>query len=133
MLSWLKLKPTYLTGKADIEVVEAFAPEYTMNIVVNENDTIIQMPLIYYPGYEITAINIQTNEVYILDGENIDGLVSFTLNEGSYKVTSSYVGTMSRQISVIMFSISITITAIGLVFGIIERKREKKYVIQESK
>lgn len=127
------IDPTFLTGNANIEVVEAYAPTYTMNIEVLENETIIQMALIYYPGYEITATNLVTNEVIKLDGENIDGLVSFALNEGKYLVTTDFVGSSARKASVVWFSISLGVTALGLVYSIIERKREKKYVIQESK
>ena len=127
------INPTYLTGNAKINVELAYAPTYTMNIEVLENDTIIQMPLIYYPGYEITAKNITSNEVIKIKGENIDGLVSFALSEGQYVVTTDFVGTTARKISVVWFSISLGVTTLSLIYAIIERKKDKQYVIQESK
>ena len=127
------INPTYLTGNAKINVEVAYAPTYTMNIEVLENDTIIQMPLIYYPGYEITAKNITSNEVIKIEGENIDGLVSFALSEGQYVVTTDFVGTTARKVSVVWFSISLGVTTLSLIYAIIERKKDKQYVIQESK
>ena len=63
------------------------------------------MPLMYYPGYKITLENVETGEKIKLKGENIDGLISFTVNEGTYTVTTDYCGTPLRKASIVLTSI----------------------------
>ena len=71
-----------------------------------EEDSIIQLPLIYYPGYEITVKDENFNE-YKIDVKDIDSLISFNLKAGSYVVSTNYVGTPLRQVTIIYRTIAI--------------------------
>ncbi|MCI5744982.1 MAG: hypothetical protein MR270_01715 [Erysipelotrichaceae bacterium] len=117
----------------NVAVNEAFSPYYDFNVDLNNDGSIIQMPLIYYPGYEICATNTNTNEVITLRGENIDGFVSFTLDQGSYQITTNYVATTARKISYVWFLTSI-ITLSGMIIYacIFENKKEKKDANKKS-
>ena len=124
------LKPVILKGAGKIVVNEAFSPKYDMDINAEKNDTLIQMPLIYYPGYKIVATNIETNEKIVLKGKdvlNVDGLIAFNLDIGKYKVCTEYIGTPLRKFSIAWFAISLTGTLGLLSYAIyIENKRRKK-------
>lgn len=117
-------KPVTLEGKANIEVIESFADNYTINITTNET-SIIQMPMFYYKGYSIVAYNEESKEKMKLEVLNIDGFVSFALEEGSYVISTNYEGTTLRKISIVCFSFGTSITILALIYGIIEKKKRK--------
>lgn len=108
--------PVFLTGNGEVSVSYAFAPSFEMEISANENG-LIQMPLIYYPGYKIYLTNTDTNESIKIDGSDIDGLVSFEIKKGNYIVKTAYEGTNLRKASFIIFPLSLSVV-IG--FGIYE-------------
>ena len=93
-----KYNPVILEGKGNIEVLNKKAPIYEMNIKVTE-DTLIQMPLFYYDGYEIEVKNLDNNETFNIDVLDVDSLISFELDEGNYFVKTKYVGTKVRKIA----------------------------------
>ena len=117
-------QPVALDGNGAITVNSAFAPNYEMEIKAEEQ-IIVQMPLIYYPGYKINIENTETNGKIKLNGENIDGLVAFTLNKGSYSVTTEYEGTTLRKISVVFTVISSLAVVLAIGYEIITKKREE--------
>lgn len=99
------LKPVFLTGNGTIEVKSAYSPRYEMDIIVQESG-IVQMPLFYYPGYEINIYHL--NQKQIVESKNIDGLVSFELKQpGNYQIRIDYVGTKARQFSFCWFYLSL--------------------------
>ena len=106
------LSPTVLTGQGEIKVNERFAPKYDMQIVVTQ-DALIQMPLLYYPGYAVKAKDGKGN-VQALVCENVDGLLSFTLGEGVYEVYTTYEGTTARKVGIVYTCVS----AVGIVVAI---------------
>lgn len=118
--------PVYLTGNATITVNDAFSPNYDMNIEASE-DSLIQMPLIYYPGYEIVVTDLSNNESYTVEALNIDGLIAFKLQEGNYKVTTDYVGTTTRKISKVYFFVSLSATTLWILYALfVENGKYKK-------
>ena len=120
-------KPVFLEGSGIIDINKAYSPIYEMDIKV-ENDSLIQMPLFYYPGYEVTITNIENNESYTLKPIDIDGLIAFNLETGNYKVSTNYEGTTLRKASTCVFAISISITSLALLYGLfIENDKYKKY------
>ena len=110
------IKPIVLKGNGKITVNEAFAPKYDMSIELSE-DSIIQLPLLYYPGYEITAVN-ENGDTVTLEGEELDGLVSFSLDKGSYRVTTEYEGTTLRKVSKVLTVIGVIVTVGALCYAI---------------
>lgn len=125
-------QPVILDGNGDITVNFAFAPSYEMEIEAN-GQIIVQMPLIYYPGYKINIENIETREKIKLNGENIDGLVAFTLEEGSYIVSTKYEGTALRKISIVFTAVS-SLTVCGvIIYEIIQKRKENSLCQCEAK
>ena len=114
-------QPVILDGNGEIIVNSSFAPKYQMEITTKAN-SVIQMPLIYYPGYKIIVEDIETGEKSTVKCENIDGLVGFTLGKGSYIVSTKYDGTPLHKISIALTILS-SITVCGiLVYNIIKKK-----------
>ena len=108
--------PVFLVGAGEINVTYAFAPTYEMEISADE-DGLIQLPLIYYPGYKIYVTNANTKESLSLDATDTDGLISFEIPKGDYTVKTAYEGTSLRKASFVIAPISL-LTVIG--FGVYE-------------
>ena len=126
-------KPVVLEGTCDIKVNDAFADKHSID-VLSEGKTLIQMPMFYYEGYSIKAYNEINNEYVELEVINIDGFVSFYVEEGNYTITSSYEGTTYRKISIICASVASSMTFIALIYGIIELLvRKKQRSLQKNK
>ena len=126
-------KPVVIKGVGTVEVNYAYAPVYDMDVTIDEDDTIIQIPLFYYPGYKIEATDLTTNNTIIIEGFNIDGLLSFTIDKGSYTIKSDYVGTPLRRTGIVIHILSGFSSIIALVFGIVYRKRRKTQCLKLEK
>jgi hypothetical protein len=118
------LEPVVLSGSCDITITERVTPNYTMDIQAAD-DSLIQMPLIFYPGYRIQAYGdngIKTN----LDALNVDGLIAFNVNEDYGQIVVSFVGSPLVITSYVYFGISILGVA-GLVtyFKFFDRYKKK--------
>ncbi|MBQ4509650.1 MAG: hypothetical protein II984_02905 [Clostridia bacterium] len=114
--------PVILDGKGQITVISKSSPNYELSIQIEEK-SIIQMPLIYYPGYKITLTN-ESGIKQAINGENIDGLISFTVNEGAYTVTTDYVGTPLRKASIALTALG-SATVICALFYEALKKRQR--------
>lgn len=126
-------KPVVLEGNSNIEVIESFADKHTIN-VSSEELTLIQMPMFYYKGYSVSAINTNTNEKTELEVINVDGFVSFAVDKGKYIITTNYEGTTLRKTSIVCCVFGSSITLLALIYGIIEkRKRNKQRNLQNIK
>lgn len=123
------LLPVVLEGNSQIEIISAYAPNYQMTIQANEK-SLIQMPLLYYPGYQINIIDDENNLTRI-EGENVDGLLSFSLQEGTYQVNTKYVGTKTRKISYVYFSFSM-IGVISLWVLILHDEKKKRQQMKNN-
>ena len=121
-------KPVILLGEGEVIINDAFSPNYNMDINIDE-DSLIQLPLIYYPGYEISVTDLTNNQTYIVESINVDGLVAFELQEGNYSVSTDYVGTPIRQVSVVYFYVSISLTCLALLYALfIENEKYKRLI-----
>ena len=119
------IDPTFISGKGNIEITYRYVPNLKLNIEVIERGY-IQLPQFYYLGYEIK----DENKVY--EYENIDGLVSFYLEEGNYQIEISYKGTKEMQICDMISIISFTTyLSISLIYGIYYFvKKHKKETVE---
>jgi hypothetical protein len=88
------------------------------------SDSLIQMPLIYYPGYRIQAY--EDDKKIALESLNIDGLIAFNVAADYQKIVISFVGSPTVIGSYVYFGLSALGTA-GLVtwFKLSERKRKE--------
>ena len=121
------IDPVVLDGDATINVTYKKAPNYEM-LITSNTDSLVQVPLLYYPGYEITIIDNRTQEEVKMDAIEIDGLVSFTVHEGSYTVKTDFVGSTTRKVSKVLFVISIIGISGFIGYGIYENKKRKKNI-----
>ena len=114
-----------ISGKGNIEITYRYVPNLKLNIEVIE-EGYIQLPQFYYLGYEIK----DENNTYKY--ENIDGLVSFYLEEGNYQIEISYKGTKEMQICDMISIISFTTyLSISLIYGIYYFvKKHKKETVE---
>ena len=128
------INPVFLKGNGNITVNSAFSPRYEMEIIANEEGT-IQMPLVFYPGYKVTLENTKTGEKIKQKCENIDGLVSFDVPQGSYIVKTKFTGTALRQMSIALAIICSLAVSTGLVYECFIKNRiikRNKLLIQSK-
>lgn len=116
--------PVVLEGDCLLDVTLAETPRYDLNLELT-SESLIQMPLIYYPGYRVIAFDEQgtktTREVI-----NVDGLVAFNVDLGDDKVEVSYIGTPLTITSYVIFGLSILGTvALASVYGLVLNKKKK--------
>ncbi len=115
------LDPVLLEGKGNIEVINKKAPVYDINFVISE-DCLVQLPLLYYPGYSISIEN--SNEK--IKAIEVDGLVSFKLQKGEYHITTNYIGTNSMKASMVIRYISYAGFIVFSFYGFIIDIRRKE-------
>lgn len=115
--------PVFLTGSGNITVTNRSIPNYDLQVNVNEKG-IIQIPLYFYKGY-VVEVDGKT-----LPTTNIDGLVSFEIESGTYDLKLRYAGTKASNLSNIISTTSICavtlITGISVVCYIIKNKNRKE-------
>lgn len=122
---YYSLSPVLLDGAGNIIVTEKSSPNYTMEVEIIK-DAKIQLPLLYYPGYIITVENTESGEKIKLNGENTDGLVSFSLNQGKYIVSTDYEGTTLRKASIVLCTAGVITVLTALVYEIISKRKYSK-------
>jgi hypothetical protein len=84
------LLPVALTGHISTEtLVDLNTPEAHL-VITADTDSLIQTCQIYYTGYEVKAVSKSSKKS--LTAVNVDGLLSFDLEAGTYDVYISYPG-----------------------------------------
>lgn len=103
--------PVVLSGACTIDVANRDTPDYDLDVAAEE-ESLIQMPLIYYPGYRVTTIDDAGSKSRVAT-QNIDGLVSFAISADIDIVEVTYAGTDLMIFSYVLISVSLA-GAIGL-------------------
>ena len=112
--------PAFLEGTGTMTITELNTPNAKFELEVTSDEAYIQLPQFYYDGYKLKANN-KTVEV-----RYEDGLLSFHIEKGSYKVSLEYVGPTSYRVARPFFYISL-VGLVGLgVGGYFLRKKEEK-------
>lgn len=91
-----------LEGRGSAEIIEKNAPTLKVKINITSNTSLVQLPLIYYPGYAVDLSNGESIEAI-----EVDGLVAFELPKGEYVLTTKYEGTKIMKIGALAQEISI--------------------------
>ena len=119
------LNPVALSGDCAIDVIERETPNYELGVTPLE-DSLVQMPLIYYPGYRIDAYDAGGTKAK-LEAQNIDGLIAFELAVSHQRITISFAGSPLVIASYVYFGLSVIGTA-GLVvwFKCFDRTKKEK-------
>lgn len=118
------INPVYLEGNGWIKIETLNSPEATFDVVVDTETSLIQLPQIYYEGYEM--IYTVDDTTYRVKGENVDGLVSFRLTQGDYIASLKWVGTKSYQIFKPLFYVGVAGTSCMLIIPAILNYFNKK-------
>lgn len=119
--------PVLLTGHGNIEVINKKAPNYQMTVKLEEA-ALIQMPLFYYPGYEIKVINLDNNEEKYVDVLDIDSLISYKLDKGNYKVEVGYKGTTLQNLGKAYYKASFALIILFYASDTIYYYKKRKYL-----
>lgn len=96
-------------GNAQIEGFSKNGTNMEMEVLNVEEDTTIELPYIYYLGYQIKCINTQNNSVeYLKYTESDKGFIQIDLQktDDSYKIEVKYSGTVGMKISFVVSLIS---------------------------
>ena len=124
--------PLVIYGDCDLEVTYKNTPNYELAITASE-ESLIQMPLLYYPGYQIKLFADQ-GLVSKTESLNVDGLVSFLVDEDVTAVHISYVGTPLVITSYVFFGVSLLGT-VGMVayYKLFLDKKKKDELVTNNK
>lgn len=98
-------------GEADVEIIENYTPYLEFKVNIEDYEKVkVEIPRIFYFGYEIKCITDSGEEIELEYYENENGLIEFEINE-SGTIVIDYTGTTLNKIANI---ISATIVLILL-------------------
>ena len=101
----------------------------TCKIEVFENETILEFPYIYYPGYKIT---INGEKVEAFESEN--GFLAISLPEmSSSEVSVEYVGTNLMKVSKIISAITLISIILYVMYNKNESRIKRRFAIYKRK
>ncbi|MFA5421396.1 MAG: hypothetical protein WC344_01180 [Bacilli bacterium] len=118
------LDPVVLSGDCAIEVTARLTPNCELTVAVAD-ESLIQMPLIYYPGYQIEVVDEEGNKRQE-SSFDVDGLVGFNVNYGDKKIMVSYVGTPLAISSYVIFGLAVAGVAALLAFYYFSPDKKKQ-------
>ena len=113
-----------LSGNATIENEQKDGTNMTFDISNVEADTIIELPYIYYLGYEVEVAKHdgQTEKVETFESDN--GFVAINVPETATKVTVKYTGTMLMKATYILSAVTLVGVILYLVISWIVLRRK---------
>ncbi|MDY6392128.1 MAG: hypothetical protein SPL80_04765 [Bacilli bacterium] len=124
--------PVYLEGTGDVTVTSINSPNGVFQVTVTSEDALLQLPQFYYDGYVATLS--QGSETYKVNGEYVDGLVSFRLKQGTYTMDVAFVGPTSYRVLRPVFYIGVGGTVIfaaaGYLIPYFIKKKKKDEVVE---
>lgn len=108
-------------GSAETNIIENKTPylQFKINIETNNEEVKLELPRIYYMGYEIKLKTSDGNEEKIDYYENENGFMEFGINKSGI-IIIDYKGTTLNKIANI---ISILMIIIYLIFVFVKKKR----------
>lgn len=119
-------RPQIISGEANLESFQKHGTKATLNADILSDNTIIQLPYIYYPGYSITAKNTATNESTKLETRHSPsyGLITVLISsKGHYEITIRYSLTTPSLIGAFITILTVlSLVAIGTI-----RKTRKQH------
>lgn len=127
------ITPIFLNGEGGETVKLSFlnTPEVSFAVTTTKEETLIQIPQLYYDGYQAVA-TYSNGDVTPCKVSNIDGLVAASIPQGTYELSFSYKGTSLKRSGYIVAVIS----SIGLlsfgVAGFLIRKKKEQPVLPAS-
>ena len=115
------IKPAVLEGAGEVNIYEYDSPNNKFHVDITSETALVQFPQFYYDSYEIKQDGKTISKV-----QNVDGLIAFTLKQGTYDIALSFKPCKAYQITIPFFYIGAFLLASGGVFGYIYRKKLMK-------
>ena len=119
------IKPVFLTGTGDVTIYEYNTPNNKFHVRIDSDTALVQFPQFYYATY--TAYS---NGKKIGTATNVDGLIAFGLNKGTYDISLKFQPYSGYVATAPLFYIGVVLLIGGGVFGYIYRK---KFIKEETK
>ena len=116
------IKPVVLEGAGNLEIYEYNTPNNKFHVEITSETALVQFPQFYYDSYEIKQGGKTISKV-----QNVDGLIAFTLKQGTYDIALSFKPCKAYQVTIPLFYIGAFLLASGGVFGYIYRKKLMKH------
>ena len=127
------LEPVFLEGSGKATITSLNSPNATFDITVTSETSLVQFPQFFYDGYEMS---LEGETSYIVKGQNVDGLLSFSLKQGSYQASLKWVGLTSYQVGVPLFFVGLTgslaLFAVPSCLDFYKKKKERKPASSEE-
>lgn len=111
-------------GSAEIDVKENNYKQIKSEIKLNSNEIIIELPRLYYLGYQIKLTDQKGNKTKINYYENDYGFIEFKLNKSGI-IEVEYKGTIANQISNYICFIT---TLLYIIVSIYKNKKRLNYL-----
>ncbi len=126
------LDPVFLEGEGKVTITSLNSPNATFDITVTSSTSYVQFPQFFFDGYELV---LEGENNYTFKGENVDGLLSFHINEGTYKASLKWVGLASYRIGMPLFFVgiagSIALYAVPTTIDYFKKRKDMK-ALQEA-
>ena len=116
------IKPVVLEGAGNLEIYEYNTPNNKFHVEITSETALVQFPQFYYDSYEVKQGGKTISKV-----QNVDGLIAFTLKQGTYDIALSFKPCKAYQVTIPLFYIGAFLLASGGVFGYIYRKKLMKH------
>lgn len=114
--------PVFLQGEGSLRMDAVNAPNISFSIEVSSEDALIQIPQLYNDGY---VAHLSESE-RTTKGRQVDGLVSFDLPQGSYRVDVRFEGSDLYQVGNAFLSLSFVGTSSMIAtWAYLSRKRRR--------
>ncbi len=103
---------------------------YLEAVVINNNEeTIVELPRLYYLGYEIEYVYNNGNKEELNYYENENGLIEIVLPKENGKIVVRYTNTLLTNVSIVISLLTLTV----IIYILIKRKvKETKYKLLSS-
>ena len=115
------IKPAVLEGSGNVDIYEYDNPNNKFHVEITSETALVQFPQFYYDTYEVKQDGKTISKV-----QNVDGLIAFTLKQGTYDIALSFKPYKTYQATIPLFYIGAFLLASGGVFGYIYRKKLMK-------
>jgi hypothetical protein len=123
------LIPQILEGSGSVSNAHQDTLKFNFKLSLDE-DSLVQVPLIYYKGYEIKLTDESGNVTYcqLEEPKDVDFLVAFKAKKGNYDVEIKYSGTKLMKTTNTLFGLGIIGLCSVVLFTYYEEDR-KKYLL----
>ena len=119
--------PAFLKGSGTCQITEYNSPNNKFHVEITSELALVQLPQLYYKGYEVYKGSHLLGEAL-----NVDGLVALELSQGTYDISLQFKGSKGYQITRPLFYVGVFSLISGGVFGLVYRTKLMKKKSEEE-